>query len=263
MRRLAAQARAESLVRAARASAALDGAELPLDRVRELVGAQGIETVAGPGAAVGSSAISDPVRDAVVRALRVTAAAAEIGPILATAPLQALARLHLGAAPAAASTAAADRPDIGRPRPGGTPPRDLVDLGPAPSGPALAERLDALGRLIRQPSTAPALVVAAIAHGELLALRPFTSGNGLVARALARALTVERGLDPTGVAVPEVGLLAGGPAGYVGAAAAYTSGTAEGVALWLRTCAEAVVLGAGEGRLVADAVLAGRLTPET
>ncbi len=64
-------------------------------------------------------------------------------------------------------------------------------------------------------------MLAAVVQGELLALRPFTTGNGLVARAMFRALVVGRGLDPTGVAVPEVGLLAGGPASYVGMAAAY------------------------------------------
>jgi hypothetical protein len=96
-------------------------------------------------------------------------------------------------------------------------------------------------------------------HGELLALRPFTSGNGLVARAMFRALVVGRGLDPTGVSVPEVGLLAGGPASYVGMVAAYASGTAPGLTAWLRRCAEAVELGAREGGLVADAVQAGRL----
>ena len=46
---------------------------------------------------------------------------------------------------------------------------------------------------------------------------------------------------------------------YVGAAAAYASGTGDGVTAWVRFCAQAVVVGASEGTLVADAVLAGRL----
>jgi hypothetical protein len=231
------------MVRAARASAALDGAELPLDRVRNFVAAQGISP---PGIGL--------VERTVLSALRVTALTAEIGPVLKTAPAQALGRLHLATAPDSAPDA-----ELGRPRPQGVPPRDLVDLGPALSGVELAARLDALSRLILESTEAPVLVLAGVVQGELLALRPFTTGNGLVARAMFRALVVGRGLDPTGVAVPEVGFLAGGPASYVGMAAAYASGTPEGLTAWLLRCANAVQVGAREGGLVADAVQAGRL----
>jgi len=62
------------------------------------------------------------------------------------------------------------------------------------------------------------------------------------------------------VAVPEVGHLRGGLAPYVGALAAYATGTADGVALWLRHCADAVVAGAEEGMRVCAAVRAGRLS---
>ena len=120
-------------------------------------------------------------------------------------------------------------------------------------------RLDGVSRLLSGPVAPSAVLLAAVVHGELLALRPFPAGNGLVARAAARAIVVQSGLDPTGVAVCEVGFLAAGAGQYVGAAAAYTSGTPDGVATWIRFCAEAVVIGAGEGTLVADAVLAGRL----
>ena len=246
LRRRAAAARAESTVRAARASAALDGAELPLDQVRKFVVGQQVS-----GSAIG------PVDSLVRSALRATIAAADVGPILATAPAQALGRLHLAAYAGAADTVPIDQ--LGRPRAEGVAPRDLVDLGPAPSGAELAARLGALTDLILGPSAAPALVLAAVVQGELLALRPFVAGNGLVARAMFRALVVGRGLDPTAVAVPEVGLLAGGPASYVGLAAAYASGTPAGLAEWLVRCARAVEIGAHEGGLVADAVQAGRL----
>jgi hypothetical protein len=260
-------ARAESSVRAARASAALEGAELPLDQVRRLVG---VRPVVSQGNAVGPQSTWSPVERTVLGALRVTAASAEIGTILSTAPAQAFAKLHLAAAAdqAAASAdradraAGADRAELGRPRPLGVAPRDLVDLGSALSGPELAARLDALGRLILRPTEAPVLVLAAVAQGELLTLRPFVSANGLVARAVGRALVVARGLDPTGVAVPEVGLLSGGPASYVTMASAYSSGTARGLAAWIQHCATAVEVGAREGVLVADAVLAGRLEPD-
>ncbi|MGZ4613870.1 MAG: hypothetical protein ACXV1K_11980, partial [Kineosporiaceae bacterium] len=109
------------------------------------------------------------------------------------------------------------------------------------------------------PPAAPALVVAGIAHAEIATLRPFVTGNGVVARALCRALVVGRGLDPTGVAVWEAGLLAAGPP-YPLALAAYGQGTADAVRDWLVLFARSVVDGADEGVRVADAVLAGRLT---
>jgi hypothetical protein len=246
LRRQTPQAQAESLVRAGRASSALDGAELPLRRVREFV--------AGQADPPGDESDADPVERTVRRALRATAAAAGLGGLLTSAPAQAFARLHL----AAVGDGAADDA-VGRPRMTGVEPRDLVDLGPAPSGVELAGRLEQLGRLLTGPRAESAVVLVAVVHGELLSLRPFPSGNGVVARAVSRALVVETGLDPTGVSVPEVGLLTGGVADYVGAAAAYRSGTSDGVAAWIRFWAQAVVVGAAEGTLVADAVLAGQL----
>ena len=62
------------------------------------------------------------------------------------------------------------------------------------------------------------------------------------------------------VAVPEVGHLAEGAAGYHGALVAYAHGSADGVRLWLLHVAGAISRGAGEGMAVADAVLAGRLS---
>jgi hypothetical protein len=247
LRRRQPEARTESAVRAARASAALDGAELPLDQVRALLAAERNSTDAAP---------SDPIRGHLVGALRATLATADLGTVLATSPAQAVARIHLAAA---APMEPADSSELGRPRPSGVPPRDLTDLGDAPDGPELALRLDAVGRLILDPTDAPALVVAAVVHGELLTLRPFTTANGLVARAVARILVVTRGLDPTGVAVPEVGWLASGSASYISMAAAYASGTPEGVGAWIGHCANAFQIGVREGGLVADAVLAGRL----
>ena len=75
-----------------------------------------------------------------------------------------------------------------------------------------------------------------------------------------RAVVVQRGLDPTGVAIPESALAASGLAPYVGALRGYASGTPDGVAQWLVCCADAVQRGAGYGTEVADAVLAGRLS---
>lgn len=234
-------ARAESMARAAHATAALDGAQLPLDFVRDILrGAR--------------SAPDDAVGRLVSGALRATVEAAALGAVARRSPLQALARLHTAAA---AGLVPADA--LGRPRSGDEQPRDLGGPGPAPCGAALHARLDGLATLLAAETGVPALVVAALVHGELLAVRPFRACNGVVARAMFRAAVVERGLDPTGVAVPEVGFQQTGLPAYASAVTAYATGSSEGVATWLRHCARAVELGAAQGVVVADAVVAGRL----
>jgi len=103
-------------------------------------------------------------------------------------------------------------------------------------------------------------VIAAVVHAETAVLRPFVAANGVVARALCRAILVGRGVDTTGVVVWEAGLLAMGVR-YPLALAGYASGDQDGEAAWVRTFAEAIVDGAREGTTVCDAVLAGRLNP--
>jgi hypothetical protein len=242
LRRRTAEARAESTARAARASAAIEGAELPVAVVRDVLrGAR--------------PAPDDAVGRVVSGAVRATVEAGQLGRALATAPLQALATLHI-----AAAAGLVDDDVLGRPRLGDEQPRDLPGPGVPPSGDELHQRLTALVELLMLPGDVPALVVAALAHGEVMAMRPFVAGNGVVARALFRALVVERGLDPTGVAVPEQAVLATGLPAYASALTGYAGGTPAGVAGWLVHCGDAVRLGAAEGAVVADAVLAGRLT---
>ncbi|MGV8965989.1 MAG: cell filamentation protein Fic [Cellulomonas sp.] len=251
------EVRAEATVRSARASAALEGAGIPLDVLRDA--ARGAVPIPADGQ--GRLAFG---------ALRATAEVERLLPALgarSTAVLppfgQLLARLHSAAvagltdAPSLAGSGRAHgTDDVGRPR-GQAAPLDLAGLGPAAAGAEVAARLDLLGELVRT-STAPALVVAAVVHGELLALRPFTVGSGVVARATFRLLVASRGLDPTGAVVADVVWL-GSVNGYLGAAAGFATGTPGGVATWLVTCADAVRAGADEGRAIADAVLAGRL----
>ena len=107
---------------------------------------------------------------------------------------------------------------------------------------------------------APAPLVAALVHAEIALVRPFTGGNALVARAAERALLRARGLDPTGVGVPEFGHLEAGVTAYTGALSAYATGTRAGLTAWIEHCADAVVAGAHEGERIADAVRAGRLS---
>jgi hypothetical protein len=240
-------ARAEAGIRAVRSSAALAGARFPLELVRDV--ARGTDRF--PQDAAGRTALG---------VLRAHAEAEALPAGWERAPLQALARLHVVAA-------AALVPDdvLGRPRVAGELPGEGADLLTASGAPLpavdaadLPGRLAALGDLLAAPASVPALVVAGLVHGEIATLRPFVIGNGVVARALCRAIVVGRGLDPTGVAVWEAGLLAAGPR-YPLALAAYGQGSADAVAAWLVLFARALVDGTVEGQRVADAVLTGRL----
>jgi Fic/DOC family len=243
LRRRIPEAAAESRVRGARASSALDGADVPVERIRALVS----------GSAVWEP---DPVGLVVRGAVQATAESEHVVGLVRSAPWQALARLHVAAMAGVLPAA-----QVGRPRSPEEEVRELVGAGPAPVAATVAGRLQAVADVCRAAESpgVPGLVVAAVMHAEVATVRPFVRGNGVVARAAERAMLQATGLDPTGVAVPEVGHLRGGLAPYVGALAAYLTGTPEGVALWLRHCAEAVVVGADEGMRICAAVRAGRL----
>ena len=244
LRRRIPEAAAESRVRGARASAALDGAEMDVDVVRDLMrGATAWPERLGPLEAMLKGAV------------QATAETEHILAMVVTAPSQALARVHV-----AAAGHLLPQSQVGRPRQAGEISQEFSDLGPAPDESVVTARLSGIVQLLLSAKDAPALVVAALVHGEIATVRPFVRGNGLVARAMERAVIQASGLDPTGVAVTELGHGAGGAAAYLGALAAYGSGSPQGVALWITHCAQAVVAGAQEGGRIADAVLVGRLT---
>jgi hypothetical protein len=205
---------AEASLRAARASAVLDGG-LKLDEQLDV------------------SATSDPV---FAGALRVAQAleggeTALVG-VWQRAPLQALARLHM--------LAAADRVDdsrLGR-------PRADADVGP---------RLELLGKIVTGDTRASAPVIASVAHGELLTLAPFGSADGVVARAVSRLVTIATGLDPHGLGVPEVSWMRRA-AEYRDAARGFAAGTPDGMAAWLVLCCRALRTGAQEALSIAEAL---------
>jgi Fic family protein len=246
LRRRIPEASAESRVRGAQASAALEGATVPLDLVRDVM----------RGAAQWPLD-PDPVEQVARGAVQATAESEHVRSLVATAPLQALARLHV-----AAASGLVDDAQLGRPRTPGETSSELADLGAAPAADELRARLDGLVQVLTVAASegVPALVVAAVAHAEVAVLRPFVRGNGVVARALERAIVQGRGLDPTGVAVTEAGHAAQGGPAYLGALAAYGTGSRAGVALWLEHSASALVAAAEQGGQVCDAVRAGRLT---
>jgi len=244
LRRRIPQAAAESRVRGAWASAALDGAEMDVDLVRDLM----------RGARPWPDS-PDPVEAVLQGAVQATAETEHIGATVITAPSQALARVH-----AAAASHLLPQPQVGRPRQAGELSLEFSDLGPSPDASVVNQRMSGIVELLLCAKDSPAVVVAALVHAEIATVRPFVRGNGLVARAMDRAIVQASGLDPTGVAVVEVGHGLGGGAAYLGALAAYGTGSPKGVALWITHCAEAIVAGAEEGGRIADAVLLGRLT---
>jgi len=265
MRRRAGEVTSESALRGARASAALDGADWPLEEVRR-------RTDFG----------ADQEARTVGAALRISAEAGQLISVWRTSPLQVLARLHLLA------VGDAD-PAAGRPRQGaegagalfpielkateGAHVADAGDAGeaavspaspvpPAPTAAEAAARLDQLAGLLaarseRATGGAPALVVASVVHGELLALRPFGAYNGLIARAAQRIVLIAEGLDPKAICPAEVGLAELGTAAYREALAGYLSGTPEGMARWIGHCAAALRLGVRESVAVCEAMQRG------
>jgi hypothetical protein len=246
LRRRIPEAAAESRVRGAQASAALDGADFPVDVVRSLLaGTRAWPDDPDPGLATLRGAIA------------ATAESERVVALVRTAPLQALARLHV----AAASPVVHDDA-LGRPRIGEETCNELVDLGEAPPASVVGTRLASLSEIVVAASSSnrvPAAVAAALVHAEVAAIRPFVHGNGIVARAMERALIQAFGLDPTGVAASEVGHAAAGGPAYLGSLAAYASGSARGVGLWLAQAGQAYVAGAAEGERISDAVRVGKL----
>lgn len=252
LRRRIPEAAAESRVRGATASALLEGAEpagseRSLDLVRDLM----------RGAVPWQAREEDPVWQVLAGAVRATAATERVGAADLRAPAQLLAGLHT-----AATGGLLPQDQVGRPRAAGEVAGGEDVLGPAQSAVEAGARLRLVHELVQQVAgaRAPVLLVAAVVHAEVAVARPFVAGNGVVARALERVVIRVGGLDPTGVAVPEVGHADRAGTDYRGALAAYASGDPDGVRLWLLHCADAVTRAAAEGTRVADAVLVGRLS---
>ena len=292
MRRRAPEVTSESALRGARASAALDGADWPLEEVRRR-----------------SDFGADAQSRTVGAALRVSAEAGQLLSVWRHSPLQVLARLHLLAAGEGDESAGRPRragehaeqlfplelkaaegldgggldgggpgsggPDGGGPDGGGPGSEghyeaapdvaqgpDRAELRAAPGAEEVAARLDQLSRLVVARAEgpgggAPALVVAAVVHGELLALRPFGSYNGVIARAAQRIVLIAEGLDPKAICPAEVGLAELGTEAYRLALGGYLAGTPEGLAGWIGHCGRALRLGVRESTAVCEAMQRG------
>lgn len=195
---------AESLLRGAHASAVLEGSTSSMG-----------DLVEGRGDSIAADAV------------RLSAVVLSQAPLVKTAPLQALARLHTVAA-----TGSLPDEQLGRPR-----------------DEASADRLRGLSELLLSQTAAPALVVAAVAHADLATAAPFPSHNGIVARALERLVLVSRGVDEKSLVVPEAGHLRL-RAEYESNLRGYRDGGERGVHAWLLYAAEAYAAGAEASPLV-------------
>jgi hypothetical protein len=198
LRRTSPETTAESLLRGAHASAALEGSGSSLAEVRD-----------GGGDEVARAAV------------RLSTEVLALAPALGRSPLQALARLH-----AVAAKGSLPEERVGRPR-----------------DDAAAQRLRDLADLLTAPTSAPALLVAAVVHADLATAAPFASHNGLVARAAERLVLVARGVDEKSLVVPEAGHLAL-RAAYESNLRGYRDGGPAGVHAWLLYAAEAFAAGA-------------------
>ncbi len=216
LRRQSAEVSVEAGLRSARASAALEGVDIPLETLR-------IE---------GST---DPV---VQGALRVSAQLGGLRETFIRAPRQVLARLHVLAAADLTSAELLGRPRVGD------------------DAPTVTRRLGALAELLAQPTKAPAAVVAAVVHGELLALAPFERANGVVARGAARLVLLARGLDPKALTSPDVGHIELRDE-YGPAANGYATGGLDGLAAWVTHCCHAIELGARDSLAICEALARG------
>ncbi len=238
LRRRGSDVSMEAALRGARASAVLEGApDVSLEQVR-------------------AGAHDDP---RVRGALRVSGELGNLVDTWAKAPRQVLARLHT----LAAADAVADA-ELGRPRADDAATSDAHDtigfdpvgIGPAPDATRMSIRIDALNDLLTTRTSAPALVAGAIVHGELMALRPFGWGDGIVARAAERLTLIGRGLDPKALVPSELGCLELRER-YVPALRAYLTGTPEGVAQWVVFCCEATAEGARDSLATCEALKRG------
>ncbi len=201
-----------SISRGAMDSAALEGADLA-----------GVE--------------DSPMGRVLAAALAATAQAPLVADAWISAPLQVITGLH--------SLIAKEFVDIdalGRPR--------LTNIADDPlhvgAIPDVTEVAPALMSLSKQcvSMQVPAIIEAGFAHAEIMRLRPFTWGSGLVARAVIRTIFAARGLDPSNFSIPENGMFETGRTNYVAAIRAYAEQTPDGISRYFEWFSACVGLGA-------------------
>jgi hypothetical protein len=163
-------------------------------------------------------------------AVRLYTEIVQLAGLIRVAPGQAIARAH-----ALLGRGLLDDDQLGRPRP----------------GQQVADRMSGIYRLLAEPTAAPMIAVAGIAHAELVSCRPFQFGSGIVARAVEHMVLIDGGIDTPAVTVPEAGhqpaaepTNARQQIGYRAALDEYRAGNIDGVRHWLLHVADAVARGA-------------------
>lgn len=271
------EARAEASVRAAVSGAAIEGAVVSAQALREQI-------ATGPKGAGAHASSKDPAWDAATGLWRAHSRLVGYMPDLVgrTRPVvpataQLMATLHRDVAGPLAVGGLISEAVVGCPRESGQGLENqsleggglleggkaaftggqLLEGGPGPNlgGQELRERLAQIVALVDTPNL-PALVRVALVHAEMLTVRPFALANGALGRLLVRHLSVRDGLDPTGVSVSDY--YAGRvPGAYAEAAQAYVSASLEGVVAWIIWQAEALLEGMRQGSELSRAVQAG------
>lgn len=271
------EARAEASVRAAVSGAAIEGAVVSAQALREQI-------ATGPKGAGAHASSKDPAWDAATGLWRAHSRLVGYMPDLVgrtrsviPATAQLMATLHRDVAGPLAVGGLISEAVVGCPRESGQALENqslegggllegrkaaftggqLLEGGPGPNlgGQELRERLEQIVALIDTPNL-PALVRVALVHAEMLTVRPFALANGALGRLLVRHLSVRDGLDPTGVSVSDY--YAGRvPGAYAEAAQAYASASLEGVVAWIIWQAEALLEGMRQGSELSRAVQAG------
>lgn len=278
------EARAEASVRGAVSGAAIEGAVVSAQALREQI-------ATGPKGAGAHASSKDPAWDAATGLWRAHSRLVSYMPDLVgrTRPVvpataQLMATLHRDVAGPLAVGGLISEAVVGCPRESGQVlenqsleggglleggktaleggglrenGKPLLESGPGPNlgGQELRVRLEQIVALIDTPNL-PALVRVALVHAEMLTVRPFALANGALGRLLVRHLSVRDGLDPTGVSVSDY--YAGRvPAAYAEAAQAYASASLEGVVAWIIWQAEALLEGMRQGSELSRAVQAG------
>jgi hypothetical protein len=203
-------------------AAATDAVDAVLqDRGLRMITEEQLSQALLAGARANADLTGEPARWQ-VGALRLSAELASLAALIRVAPSQALARSH-------ALVARGIVPDS--------------DLGKIGSAPGMAARMNGLGELLTRQTSAPAIVVGAIAHAEIAVVAPFAEASGVIARAAEHMVLIAAGLDPYGVIVVEAGHAENGST-YSAALHAYADGSVSGVKSWLLRCAAAVARGA-------------------
>ncbi len=255
LRRRWREARAEATVRSAVASGAVEGAVVSAAWLRERVACGGLDR----------ASTGDPSQDAVAALWRAGARVSEMMPDLngpgkgRVAPArELLAGLHRDLAVPLLLRGQISQDQLGAPRRDG---QASLEGGPgqAPEGARLQARLEGLTELI-DVAGAPALVRAALVHGELVSARPFVAGNAALGRLLVRHLLVRDALEPTGTAVSDY-YPAQAPQAYKEAAGAYATGAPEGVVAWIVWQAQALLAGIQQAHVLLRSVQAGSTVP--